>query len=94
MKITVIFNGILADFIGTKRAELDLPAGAIYADLLTEIGQTFSRNMPDNLWNKEQNTFKSSILATRDERRLTSMEMKAPLKEGDEIKFFLTLAGG
>lgn len=94
MKITVVFNGILADFIGTERAELDLPAGAIYADLLSEIGQSFSRNMPDKLWNREQNTFKASVLATRDERHLTSMEMKAPLKEGDEIKFFLTLAGG
>lgn len=79
MKITVIFHGILADFISTKRADVDLPAGAIYADLLTEIGQGFSRNMPDRLWNKEQNAFKAAILATRDERHLTSMEMKAPL---------------
>jgi hypothetical protein len=54
MKITIVFNGILA----------------------------------------EQNTFKASVLATRDERHLTSMEMKAPLQEGDEIKFFCTLAGG
>jgi len=34
MKITIVFNGILADFIGTERAELDLPRGATYADPL------------------------------------------------------------
>jgi len=94
MKVTAIFHGVLANYIGVKRADFDLPEEALYSDLLTGIGQRFSQNLPDKLWDKDQNIFKAPILATKDERHLTSLEVNTPLKKGEEIKFFLMLAGG
>ena len=94
MKITVIFHGVLANFIGEKRFDFDLPGASLYSDLLSEIGRSFSWNMSDKLWDKERNVFKISVLATRDERHLTPLEADAVLEHGDEIKFFLMLAGG
>jgi molybdopterin converting factor small subunit len=94
MKITAVFNGILANYIGMKRAEFDLTAGAKYADLLNAIGHNYGEKMPEQLWNKKQVKFEAAILATRDARRLNPFKLGTPLKEGDEINFFISLAGG
>jgi hypothetical protein len=45
MKITAHFHGILADWVGTCSAEFELPHGAIYADLIQEIGRRFRGDM-------------------------------------------------
>jgi len=94
MKITVIFHGVLADFIGEKRTDFDLPEDTRYADLLAAIGRRFGRKMPDKLWDKGKNIFKAAVLATRDERHLTAIDVNDPLDDGDEIKFLLMSAGG
>jgi molybdopterin converting factor small subunit len=91
MKVTAEFHGILSEWIGTRTASFDLPAGATYSDLMAEIGRRYRRNMPDQLWDKENNLFKK-VRAHGKERTLVSAD--TPLLEGEEIQFLLMLAGG
>jgi len=94
MKITVIFQGLLANYIGEKTLRLNLPEGAVFDDLLAQIGQRFSGDMPDELWDKEQKVFKVPLLASRDQQSLDAIEPTSPLEEGDEIHLFFPISGG
>ena len=92
MKITANFHGILADWIGTRSAEFELSDGAMYADLITEIGQQFRKNMPDQLWDGQKNTFHRKVLGVKADKAIQSDEQ--PLTDADVLTFFLMLAGG
>ena len=92
MKITTHFHGILADWVGTRSAEFELPGGAIYADLITEIGQQFRKNMPDQLWDGQKNTFHRKVVGIRADKTIPSDTQ--PLADGDVLTFFLMMAGG
>lgn len=48
--------------------------------------------MPPQLRNKDQETFNRALWAMRGKNRLS--ELNTGLKDGDEIQFFLSLAGG
>ena len=91
MKITAEFHGVLAEWVGTRSAKFDLRDGATYSDLMLKIGRRYSRNMPEQLWNTENNMFKK-VRAQAKQRTLESAD--TPLSDGEEIKFFLMIAGG
>ncbi len=92
MKVSVQFHGILSDWMGGFRAEVSLPNGGTFGDLLREIKRSFSATMPPQLRNKDQETFNRALWAMRGKDRLS--EMNVELKDGDEVQFFLSLAGG
>ena len=92
MKIRVQFHGILSDWMGGSQAEVQLAEGGTFGDLLLEIKKGFSATMPPQLRNKDQETFNRALWAMRGKDRLN--ELNAGLKDGDEIQFFLSLAGG
>jgi molybdopterin converting factor small subunit len=92
MKVRVQFHGILVDWMGGTRAEVSLPEGGTFGDLLMEIKKGFSAAMPPQLRNKDQGTFNRALWAMRGKDRLS--ELNVELKEGDEVQFFLSLAGG
>ena len=92
MKVKVQFHGILSDWMGGTRAEVSLPEGSTFGELLMEIKKSFSSTMPPQLRNKDQETFNRALWAMRGKERLS--ELNNPLSEGEEIQFFLSLAGG
>ena len=92
MKVIVQFHGILSDWMGGPRAEIQLPDGGTFGELLVEIKENFSSTMPPQLRNKDQETFNHALWAMRGKERLS--ELGAGLKDGDEVQFFLSLAGG
>ncbi len=92
MKINVQFHGILSDWMGGSRAEVSLSKGNTFGDLLVEIKKSFSATMPAQLRNKDQETFNRALWGMRGKDRLS--ELNAELKDGDEVQFFLSLAGG
>jgi molybdopterin converting factor small subunit len=92
MKVKVQFHGILSDWMGGSRAEVSLSEGGTFGDLLLEIKKGFSATMPSQLRNKDQETFNQALWATRGKDRLS--ELNAELRDGDEVQFFLSLAGG
>ncbi len=92
MKVRVQFHGILVDWMGGSHGEVQLPDGGTFGDLLREIKKSFSATMPLQLRNKEQETFNRALWAMRGKDRLS--ELNAELKEGEEVQFFLSLAGG
>ncbi len=92
MKISAHFHGILADWVGARSAEFELPQGAIYEDLIKEIGRRFRENMPNQLWDRQKNTFDRKVLGVKADKTIQSDEQ--PLTDGDVLTFFLMLAGG
>jgi molybdopterin converting factor small subunit len=92
MRVRVEFHGILSDWMGGPRAEVSLPEGGTFGELLMEIKKGFSATMPSQLRSKDQETFNRALWGMRGKDRLS--ELNAQLKEGDEVQFFLSLAGG
>jgi molybdopterin converting factor small subunit len=92
MKVGARFHGILSDWIGTRSAEFELPHGAVYADLIKEIGRRFRKNMPDQLWDGQKNIFHHKVLGVKANKPVQSDAH--PLTDGDVLTFFLMLAGG
>jgi len=92
MKIKALFHGILADWIGRGEVEFTLPQGATLADLLFEIRRNYSSNMPPQLGMKDQADFDQAFWAVRETEQLNEPNEK--LIDGEEIRFFLPLAGG
>ena len=78
--------------MGGSGAEVQLPDGGTFGELLMEIKKGFSSTMPPQLRNKDQETFNRALWAMRGKDRLS--EQNAELKDGDEVQFFLSLAGG
>ena len=92
MKVRVQFHGILVDWMGGSRGEVSLPEGSTFVELLMEIKKSFSSTMPPQLRNKDQETFNRALWAMRGKERLS--ELETLLSDGEEIQFFLSLAGG
>jgi molybdopterin converting factor small subunit len=92
MKVRVQFHGILSDWMGGPRAEVQLAEGSTFGELLMEIKKSFSSTMPPQLRHKDQETFNRALWVMRGKERLS--ELNTPLSDGEEIQFFLSLAGG
>ena len=92
MKVTAYFHGILADWLGTRSAVFELSNDATYADLVTEIRQRLGDNMPDQLWDAAKNTFHQKVRPFKDGKALNPSDFK--LKPGEELTFYLMMAGG
>jgi len=92
MIVKARFHGILADWVSTETVTFHMDSGSIYGDLLKQIGDRFAESMPEQLWDKISGKFNSSILVMGKGRNLESLE--TPLKSGEEITFYLMLAGG
>jgi len=92
MRVTTQFHGILADWVGTRRASFELSANATYGGLLHAIGRRYRHNMPEQLWDQEKGTFKKQVRAVGKERTYDTGDDL--LSEGEEITFLLMIAGG
>ncbi len=92
MKVTAHFHGILADWVGTRSAGFELSSNATYPDLIKEIKRRFGGNMPEQLWDAQKNTFHQKVRAFRDGKALNPVDYK--LEQGEELTFFLMIAGG
>ena len=92
MNVTAHFHGLISDWIGAQTVKFDLSSGAKLADLMTEIERRFKDNMPDKLWEQKANGLKDIALALGAEG--IPMTPENPLKDGEEIKFFLMVSGG
>lgn len=92
MRVKAVFHGILSEWVGVPRAEFILPDGGSFGDLLSEIRKIYGPNMPSQLGNKGQTAFSQAFWAMREKERLNEPTTK--LKDGEDIQFFLNLAGG
>ncbi len=92
MRVTAVFHGILSDWVGVSQEDVDLSQGGTLSDLMDQIGIRHGAKMPEQLWNDEHKMFHKAVWAMRGREKLANPAVM--LREGDEIGFFLTLAGG
>ena len=92
MKITARFQGVLADWMGTPSADIELPSPAALKDLMNQIAQHYQTRTPTQLWDSNNKTFDKHVRAFFRGTPLGGLE--APLNDGDEITFIIMAAGG
>ncbi|MFO7963603.1 MAG: MoaD/ThiS family protein [Desulfobacterales bacterium] len=92
MNVTIHLLGLFKEYIGTDTADLELPEGAVYGDLLAEIGRRFGESLPKSLWDSETLEFKPGILCVGEGRDLERKDQ--PLKPGESISIVVHMAGG
>ena len=92
MKVTAFFHGILADWVGAQSARFELPDDSTYRDLIKEVDRRYRRNMPDQLWDRERNTFNGKVRVVRNGKAMDTTDFK--LIEGETLTFLLMMAGG
>jgi molybdopterin converting factor small subunit len=78
--------------MGGPRAEVQLAEGSTFGELLMEIKKSFNSTLPPQLRDKDQETFNRALWVMRGKERRS--ELNTPLSDGEEIQFFLSLAGG
>lgn len=92
MKVTVHFLGILGDYFGTPRADVDVGAPATRQGLLEELGRRFGSRLPEQLWDHHENCFIPGVHLIGRNGDLVSPE--SPLAEEDEVNILMPIAGG
>ena len=92
VKVSITFNGALARYTGNEKAEIELSENACFEDVLTEIGRRYGEKLPQPIWDKARVRFTHHVLAMKAFKNIG--DAKEPLHNGEEIQFFLILAGG
>ena len=92
MKLTITFNGALVRYTGNEKAEIEIAENACFEDLLFEIGRRYGDKLPQPVWDKTRCRFTHHVLAMKSFKSIT--DTKEPLQNGDEVQFFLIMAGG
>lgn len=92
MNVNITFCGPLARYAGIEKTRIELSEIACFEDLLFEIGRKYGSNMPPLIWDAARVRFTHHILAMKGFKNLT--DLKEPLNDGEEIKFFLIMVGG
>ena len=92
MKVNITFCGPLARYAGIDKIRIELSEFACFQDLLSEIGRRYGPNMPPLIWDAARIRFTHHVLAVKGFKHLT--DLKEPLNNGEEIKFFLVMVGG
>lgn len=92
MKVNITFCGPLEGYAGIEKTKIELPETACFEDLLSEIGRRYGSKMPQMIWDAAKVRFTQHVLAVKGFRQLT--DLTEPLKNEEEIKFFLIMVGG
>ena len=92
MKVTVTFLGILRQEAGRDTLVLDLPAGAVFGDVLDAIGRQLGDRLGNRVWNAETRAFRPGVNVIGEGRALDSRT--TPLKEGESIQVLPVVGGG
>ncbi|MGQ9857204.1 MAG: MoaD/ThiS family protein [Thermodesulfobacteriota bacterium] len=92
MKVKVHFNGILADWFGTREAFLELPEGASLGELIAQLRDRFGPRTPEQLWDANGSGLARQVLVTKG--GISLHDTGSPLEEDSEVHLFLLLAGG
>ncbi|MGB9700586.1 MAG: MoaD/ThiS family protein [Thermodesulfobacteriota bacterium] len=92
MKVKVLFQGILSEWAGKKKVEVDLPEYGSLAELILELKRILGTKVPAQVWHGEKKNINPMVWVMRGQERL--VDPQAPLKDGEEITFILGIAGG
>ena len=93
MRVTVSFLGVLRDQLGAQSLAVELPATAIYRDLLDSIAPSVEAKLAAWAWDSEKRSFSRQMMVSRN----LSVDLRdeaTTLADGDEIIVVPPLAGG
>ncbi len=92
MRVSVSFLGVLKDQAGMADLSVELPDGATYRDLVSQIDALLGHSLAAWAWNREEKSFTPFVLVMKN---LVDIEDEStPLADGDEILIVAPAAGG
>lgn len=92
MKVKVNFMGTLSKYAGVESVNIELRDGALYSDLLNELGARYGDKFPEKCWDAEKNEFVKPISAIGSRGDIE--ERDTPLADNDEIHVLIPVSGG
>jgi len=92
MKVYVKSIGDLRDYLGRDPQEIELPAGALFGELLALIGKRWGKVLPPFIWDADKHQFRGAVFFVVDKQVVQDMNM--PLEDGQEIALMRALSGG
>jgi MoaD family protein len=92
MVVRVRYFNVLADYAGTKRAEVAVPTGTTLRAFLNHLIEINPGPFRRALSRGEM--LNSYLRVFRNERVVAPEDFDAPLAEGDEVMLFPAVAGG
>jgi len=95
MQVSVRFVGLIGRDLGLPPGSvvsIELSGDGTLRDLLCEIDNRFSGRFPPNTWDADERRFHENVQAFQD--GLLVREPEEPLRDGAEISFLVSMAGG
>ena len=92
MRVRVRFTGIVRHYVKDSEREYEFPQGTRVSDLLARVGSDYGSRLPEQMWDREEESFNPLIKATR--KGAPIPEDDEELRDGDEIYIISRMAGG
>ena len=92
MKVYLKSIGDLRDYLGRDPLEIELPAGAVFEELLVLIGERWGKVLPPFIWDSDKQQFRGAVFFVIDKHVV--QDMATPLQDGQEIALMRALSGG
>ncbi len=92
IEVQVRYFNVLADYAGTRRAELRVPPGTTVSELLRNLSETNPEPFRRALALDDE--LHSYIRVFRNDQLVADAAFDSPLADGDEILLFPAVAGG
>lgn len=90
--VTVIFFGLLAEQAGQEKVIYSFPDGALYRDLLRQLGDHFGGRLSERIWDGVEKKFRPGILVVGEGRDFHRPETL--LRDGEVIRILPLMGGG
>lgn len=92
MVVTLRLVGSLQKYFGGKKFEIFLPEGAVLIDLIHNIGEKWSNNLPEFIFDFTKFTLSTNIYIMID--NIDINDRNYALKNGQEVILLLPVSGG
>lgn len=92
MRVRLVMNSTMKNFLPTEYIDLFLPEHATLADLYDELGTAAGETISSSVWNQDKKRFRGPIIVRSGSSILK--DENAPLHDGQEIEIKRFLIGG
>jgi molybdopterin converting factor small subunit len=93
VRVTVTFLGVLRDQLGASSLVIELPAEAVYRDLLDSVAPSLEDKLATWAWDKETRSFSRQMMVSHN-LSADLRDESTVLADGDELIVVPPLAGG
>jgi molybdopterin converting factor small subunit len=92
MQVRLKAVGELREHFGREPQDVELPEGATFRSLLTEIGARWGAQLPPQVWDGGKGEFRGAVYLVRNGHAV--LDPATMIEDGEEIVALRALSGG